>query len=218
MFLTSPRVRLLTIAALAAVLFGLAAFLLPHSPAALRTTVEGYGWVAPLLFVALWTAVTPALFSGTILAAAAGLLFGPLVGTALGVAGATLGGLLAFVLARRLGADAFDELAGRRVKALQERVRGKPFRAILLLRLMPGMPATWLNYVAGLARIPWRSFAAANALGSAPRVLIYAGLAGSVTHPNTILTVLSVALFAALGLLGLVTALRQRRTLLDVPA
>lgn len=208
--------RLLTMVAVAAGLFALAALLLPHSPSGIRNAVAAAGWAAPILFVAVWTVLTPALFSGTILAAAAGLLFGAGAGTVLGVAGATLGGLLSFWIARYWGRSSFQEILSRRMRRLklvQDRVAERPFRSVLMLRLMPGMPATWLNYALGLTPVRAGTFAGANALGSAPRIFIYAGLGGSLSHASPLITGACVSLFAVLTLTGLATALRERRHL-----
>ena len=75
------------------------------------------------------------------------------------------------------------------------------------------LKATWLNYVAGLMRTPAGTFAAASALGAAPRILIYAGLAGSVARPNHAWLIASVALYAVLGAAGLAVAAREHRAL-----
>ncbi|HZE03992.1 MAG TPA: VTT domain-containing protein [Solirubrobacteraceae bacterium] len=210
----------MTIAAAAGAMFALVAVLVPHSPSALSRDVAGYGWAAPALFAAVWAAVTPALFSGTVLATAAGLLFGPGLGTAVGVVGGTIGGLLSFAISRRWGAGALDELTSgrgdgkrRRLQTVQNRVNAKPFQAVMLLRLMPGMPATWLNYAIGLTRVRPMTFAAANALGSAPRVFIYAGLGAAASHGDTAVTAISIGLFCALGGGGVIAGIRERRTL-----
>jgi uncharacterized membrane protein YdjX (TVP38/TMEM64 family) len=159
----------LALAATASGLFLAGAIFLPHSPTGIRAAVASYGWAAPLLFVAAWTALTPALFSGTILAGAAGLMFGAGLGTAVGVLGATVGGLISFAIARRLGADAFNQLAPPKLRRVEDRLSARPLRSLLILRLMPGMPATWLNYAVGLTRVRAGTFAVANALGrSAP--------------------------------------------------
>lgn len=213
-------IRLLTLGIAAAALFAIAAVLLPHSPEGIRRAVGAVGWAAPLLFVLGWGLLTPALFSGTVLAAAAGLLFGPVAGTGLGIAGATLGGLLSFWIARYWGKSAFQDIVRRRMGRLamvQERVRERPFRAVLVLRIMPGMPATWLNYAIGLTPVRAITFAAASALGGAPRVFIYAGLGGSLSHASPLVTGACVLLFVVLTVGGVVTALRERRHLRAAP-
>lgn len=221
MFARSPAIRISVIVALAGALFAVGALLLPHSPSALGEAVIGYGWAAPLAFAGLWALATPALFSGTILALASGLLFGPAWGTAVGVTGATLGALASFTIARRLGASAFARLEGRklsRIRRVETRVAEHPFRSILFLRLMPGMPVTWLNYAVGLTRVRAAPFALASALGGCPRVFIYAALGGSVSHADTALRALSLSLIVVLGLAGAAIAVRERRRLAVAPS
>jgi uncharacterized membrane protein YdjX (TVP38/TMEM64 family) len=203
-----PLIRLLV---LAAGLFALAAIFVPHSPATVRSEIAGIGWPAPAALALLWIVLTPALFSGTILATAAGMLFGAWIGTLVGLVGATLGGLLSFAIARANRCRAPDRLASPRLARVYDRINRQPFRAILLLRVMPGVPATWLNYAAGLTRIPPRVFVAAIALGAVPRVFMYAALGGSVTHSDVALRVTSVCLFVLLGAVGAVTAVRTYR-------
>src|SRR5206468_2289407 len=128
-----------------AALFAVAAGLLPHSPGALRAAVAGYGAWAPAVCIVVWAALTPALFSGTILAGATGLLFGPALGTPIAIAGATLGGALAFTIARRFGAGAAEGLGGPRIARLRARVEGRAFRSVALLRIAPAVPTTLLN-------------------------------------------------------------------------
>src|SRR6188472_4617191 len=90
------------LAALVAVLLAVvaAALVLPHSPSELRDLVLGAGIAAPAIVLAAWVVLTPALFPGTVLAAASGLAFGAVGGAILAWSGAVLGGLAAFTLAR----------------------------------------------------------------------------------------------------------------------
>jgi uncharacterized membrane protein YdjX (TVP38/TMEM64 family) len=90
------------LAALVPVLFAAiaAGFLLPHSPSELRDVVLAAGVAAPAIVLAAWVVLTPALFPGTVLAAAGGMAFGTVGGTAVALGGAVLGGLAAFTLAR----------------------------------------------------------------------------------------------------------------------
>lgn len=221
MLLAKPQLRILAVLTCAGILFALAALTLPHSPSALRAAVSHYGWAAPLALIVLWTAVTPALFSGTILALASGLLFGPGWGTVIGIAGATLGGAVSFTLARRLGSGAFAQLSGRRlrhIRSVENRLAAQPFRSLVMLRLMPGMPVTWLNYAVGLTRVRLAPFILASAIGGAPRVFIYAALGGSVGHAHLVLRVVSLTLMATLALAGLALAVRERRRPAPAPA
>ena len=73
--------------------------------------------------------------------------------------GATLGGIAAFLVARRLGRGP-AALAGPRLTRLRERVEQRPLLTIALARLAPGSPATIVNYAAGLTHIRLRHFVA----------------------------------------------------------
>ena len=166
-----------------AVLAIAAAAVLPHSPAELRHLVLVAGVAAPVALLAAWVVLTPALFPGPVLAAAAGLAFGVAGGTALACGGAVLGGLAAFSVARTAARGAVEPRVRRsprlaRVHALLER-RG--FAAVLAARLMPGVPASGLYYAAGVSPVRRSEFTAAIAVGAllrtTPYVLLGHGLA-----------------------------------------
>ena len=140
-----------------------AAFLLPHSPSGLRGLLVSAGPIAPLIMLAAWILLTPAMFPGTVLAAAGGLAFGAFEGSLLAFGGAIVGGLTAFALARTAGRGPVQRFVERKPRlarshALLER-RG--FAAILAARLMPGVPVTALHYAAGVSPVDTRAFAGA---------------------------------------------------------
>jgi hypothetical protein len=117
--------------------------------------------------------------SGTLLAAATGLVLGGAAGMPVALLGATLGGTVAFFAARRLGRGPAEALAGPRVTRLRDRVEQRPLLTIVLARLAPGSPATILNYAAGLTRIRYHHFVAGSLIGGGPRVLAYTALGGA---------------------------------------
>jgi uncharacterized membrane protein YdjX (TVP38/TMEM64 family) len=158
--------------------FVAAFILLPHSPGDLRALILGAGVLAPAIAVAAWMILTPAMFSGTLLAAASGLAFGAVGGAAVSLVGAVLGGLVAFALARTVArpqveARLLRRSRSRRIQSLLER-RG--FAATLAARLMPGVPATGLHYAAGISPVGTRAFAGAITIGALLRTTPYAVL------------------------------------------
>ena len=191
-----------------------AAVLLPHSPAGLRELLLGLGPAAPAIALGAWIMLTPALAPGTVLAAACGLTFGALAGAALAFAGAVVGGLAAFALARTAARAPVERLVQSRprlarVHALLER-RG--FAAVLAARLMPGVPAGGLHYAAGISPVRAHSFAAAIAIGALLRTVPYAVL-GQGLASGSILTLLFAGASIALGgLAAIVLVHRLRRT------
>jgi uncharacterized membrane protein YdjX (TVP38/TMEM64 family) len=205
-----PRRRLFVFALAVVAMFAAAALGMPHSPNGLRALIEPLGIVAPLGFALMWALLTPALFPGTVLAAASGLLFGAAEGTAVSMVGGTAGCVLAFALSRRFGARAAEELSGPRIQRLQERIERRGFLSVLGARLAPGVPVTLLNYAAGLSRVRLRDFAAAIAIGGAPRAFAYTALGGSGGRLDSPLAITGIALIALPALAGAVLLLRSR--------
>ena len=165
-----------------------ATVLLPHSPAELRDLVVGAGVVAPVAALVAWVLLTPALFPGTVLAAAGGLAFGALGGAALALGGAVLGGLAAFTLARTAAGGVAQRLVRRspKLERVNEHLERRGFTAILAARLMPGVPATALHYAAGASPVRYGAFTAAIAIGAldsrtAPYAVLGQGLASGST-------------------------------------
>jgi uncharacterized membrane protein YdjX (TVP38/TMEM64 family) len=168
-----------------------------------RSWVDGYGAVGPLVFIAVSASLTVFLFPGPVLAAASGLLFGTALGTPVSIASATLGATLAFSLSRWWAHDAVVALAGPRLAALRAWVGRRGFLTVLYARIAPGVPYTLVNYAAGLTPIALRSFVAATAIGVSPRAFAYTALGGSLgdlTSPEALAAVVVLVVMAVTGL------------------
>ena len=189
-----------------------AALWLPHSPSGLRDLVLAAGVFAPLTALAAWVVLTPALFPGPVLAAACGLAFGAAGGTLLALAGAVLGGLAAFSLARTVARGPATRLAERstRLARLHALLEPRGFAAILAARLMPGVPASALHYAAGTAPVRRRAFTAAIAVGALLRTTPYA-LLGQGLATGSELTLVIAAASVAIGGAGAMLLLRALR-------
>ena len=100
----------------------------------MRDWVDGFGVAAPLVFIVVSASLTCALFPGPILAGASGLLFGTALGFPVALTAATLGASCAFLIARRVGLAAVEQLAGPRVRRIRDwiappRLRRRALRA-----------------------------------------------------------------------------------------
>jgi uncharacterized membrane protein YdjX (TVP38/TMEM64 family) len=188
------------VAAVALAAMAAAAVLLPHSPAGLRELLMNAGPAAPVAALAAWILLTPALFPGTVLAAAGGLAFGAVGGAALAFGGAVAGGLAAFALARMAAPAAADRLVARstRLASINALLERRGFAAILAARLTPGVPATALHYIAGASRVRPGAFIAAMAVAAPLRTVPYAIL-GTGVAAGSILTLVIAASSIALG-------------------
>ena len=193
-----------------------AAVLLPHSPAGLRELLLSAGAAAPVAALAAWVLLTPALFPGTVLAAAGGLAFGAVGGAALAFGGAVAGGVAAFALARTAARGPAGLVArSARLSRIDALLARRGFAAILAARLTPGVPAAGLHYVAGVSRVRARSFVAAMAVAAPLRTVPYAVL-GTGLASGSIVTLVIAAGSIAVG--GIASAVLVRRVLGAAPA
>jgi len=176
-----------------------------------RDWVDGFGVVAPLAFIAVSASLTCALFPGPVLAAASGLLFGTALGFPVSLSAATLGACSAFLISRRIGHAPAELLIGPRLRRIRDWIGRRDFVAVLLARIAPGMPFTVVNYAAGLTSVPLRVFAAATALGAAPRAFAYTALGGTFGDWNSPEAIVAVTVLVVMGVVGLVLLRREVR-------
>jgi uncharacterized membrane protein YdjX (TVP38/TMEM64 family) len=178
----------------------------------LRELLVAVGPAAPAIALGAWILLTPALFPGSVLAAAGGLAFGALGGAALAVGGALAGGVAAFALARTCARGPAERLIARstRLASIDALLERRGFAAILALRLMPGVPATALHYAGGVSRVRPRAFAAAIAIGALLRAVPYA-LLGAGLASGSALTLLVAGGSIALGAVAAAALVRHLR-------
>jgi uncharacterized membrane protein YdjX (TVP38/TMEM64 family) len=165
--------------------------------------------LAPLAFVLVSSLLTVAMFPGPLLSGASGLLFGTALGTPVSIIAATLGASLAFSVSRRFGARAVDELSGRRVRVVQDFIAQRGFLAVLYARILPAMPYNVVNYAAGLTPVPLLTFAAATAVGCAPRAFAYTALGGHLGDLGSPEAIVAYAVLIAMAVGGMAVAARD---------
>jgi uncharacterized membrane protein YdjX (TVP38/TMEM64 family) len=205
------RLRLAALAVLVGGLFVVVALTGSVSPGRVRDAIDPLGPAAVPGFIVVSALLTCALFPGPLLAGASGLLFGTALGTPVSIAAATLGAVLAFSIARFLAHDAVEALAGRRLRAIQEWIEQRGFWAVFYARIAPGVPYSLVNYVAGVTRVRLLAFAAATAIGVAPRAFAYTALGGSLDDLGSPEALVAIALLVVMAVGGAVALRMQRR-------
>lgn len=138
--------------------------------------MEDAGTAGPIVFIAVYAASTALFLPGALVTLAGGALFGPLWGTVWNLTGATLGGAMAFLIARCLGADWVSRRAGPRLQRLNAGVADEGWRFIAFVRLVPLFPFNLLNYALGLTRIRVATYVVASAVFMLPGALAYTWL------------------------------------------
>jgi uncharacterized membrane protein YdjX (TVP38/TMEM64 family) len=128
---------------------------------------------APLVYIAIYAAATALAIPGSILTLAGGAMFGVAWGTVYTTVGANLGANAAFGIARFLGRDAVEQMAGTRLEKMDKATENHGFRGLLTLRLIPAVPFNALNFGSGLTAIPWPTYALATVIGIFPGTFVY---------------------------------------------
>ncbi len=130
---------------------------------ALRNLIQGYGILAPLLYMLVYT-VAPALFlPGLPITIVGGLLFGPFWGVVYTITSSTAGACLAFLVSRYLARDWIEgKLRSPRWKRLDGEVERHGWKVVAFTRLIPLFPFNLLNYAFGLTRVKFVHYALAT--------------------------------------------------------
>lgn len=147
----------------------------------LREWVNGFGALAPPVYVALYAAATVFFLPATPLTLLAGLAFGPLWGSVYAFIGAATGLILAFLIsryaARGLVRSWVEE--NERLRKIDEGVERQGWRMLVITRLVPVFPFNAQNYAYGLTRITFPTYAVVSAICMAPGLVVYAFAGGS---------------------------------------
>jgi uncharacterized membrane protein YdjX (TVP38/TMEM64 family) len=142
---------------------------------ALRTFVSEHFALAMLCYAGIYIAVVSLSLPGaTALSIVGGLLFGWLASAPITTVAATIGAVIVFSIVTTSLGTLIAERASPFVQKLAEGFRGDAFNYLLFLRLVPAFPFFAVNAVAGLARIPLRTFVIATFFGIIPGVLAFA--------------------------------------------
>jgi len=138
--------------------------------------IRSWGVAAPLMSVILMilqAIVAP--LPAFLVTAANGMIFGNIWGALLSWAGALMGALTSFYIARLFGNVAAEKLIrNKKVVDFMKRAGEKRgFYVILLSRLLPFVSFDLISYMAGLSGIrPW-AFILGTAIGMLPATIIY---------------------------------------------
>jgi uncharacterized membrane protein YdjX (TVP38/TMEM64 family) len=144
------------------------------TPQSVLDSIENHGPVtARLIYVGVYIVGTVACLPGTVLGFAGAVLFGAYEGTLYTWIGATIGAILAYLVARVLGRDFVERLFGGRFAAFDQRIREHGFTGLLLIRLLPIFPFNAVNFGCGLVGVRLRDYVLATAIGIVPGTFVY---------------------------------------------
>jgi uncharacterized membrane protein YdjX (TVP38/TMEM64 family) len=184
------------------------------NPERIRDTIQSVGYLAPFLYVLIYSLAPVFFIPGWIITIGGGLAFGPLWGTTLTVVGATIGATLAFFVGRSLGRDFVTRLLKEKFKALgslDEQAASRGFEVIFFLRLIPLVPFNALDYMAGISKIGTRDYILGTFLGIIPGTFAYVYLGSTLTNIHSWEFALAVGLLISLSLIPMFYKWRKKR-------
>jgi uncharacterized membrane protein YdjX (TVP38/TMEM64 family) len=125
--------------------------------------------LGPIVFVLAFALVQPIGPSGHIFILCASLVWPPHIAFALSLLGAVASQVVGFLFYRYVAADFARSKLPERLKAYEDRLVSRPFRTVLVLRLVT---FTWplMSMLLGVSRIRFAPMLAATALGLVPGV------------------------------------------------
>ncbi|HET6451613.1 MAG TPA: VTT domain-containing protein [Spirochaetia bacterium] len=163
----------------------------------IRDWIEGWGAVAPLVFVGVQVVqVVVFAIPGEVVQIAGGYLFGGGVGILLSLGGILLGSTAAFYLSRLLGRPFVAAVVPAAQLERVEKLLESPSSRIVffLLFLIPGVPKDILCYIAGLTPMGFFFFLGVSIVGRLPGIVGSSMIGGAARSSRWVaLGVLSVA-------------------------
>lgn len=163
-----------------------------------RSWILSFGIGAPLIYMAVYTIRPLVLFPASILSIAGGLSFGPWMGTLYTVIGASLGAMLSFAVAKKLGESFSKREWPENRKKIQLQMERNGFFYVLALRLFPGFSFDLVSYSAAIAKVRFIPFAVATVMGIIPGTFALNFLGSSFISGNPVIIAGAVALFILL--------------------
>ena len=155
-------------------------------------------------FVALFLVIGLFLLPGaTLLSVCSGAVFGLPLGPLLVSLGSTLGGVLAFFVARYILRDWVEERFGERLQPIQAGLCENDIHYILALRLVPLFPFFLVNIAMGASQVSWKMFMLGTLLGKLPATWVYANAGSHLASLRSLSDITSPGMMGALTLLGL---------------
>jgi uncharacterized membrane protein YdjX (TVP38/TMEM64 family) len=149
----------------------------------IETRVSGYGNLAPIIYILIYTLATVLFLPVSILTIAGGFIFGTLIGTSLTVIGATAGAFLAFLFARYIGTSFVKRIQKKytQLKEYDKKIEQNGLKVMLFLRLLPVFPFAGMNYAMGLTKMKTKDYFLGTLVGIIPGTFVYIYIGATAT-------------------------------------
>lgn len=153
----------------------LADLLAPERLAPQLDSLAGSAW-APLAVMAAFVIGGFVVFPVTVLIALTAMTFGPWQGFIYAAAGALLSAAATHQAGRLVRRRWLRGLMGPRIERVSQRLGKQGVISVVLLRVVPVAPFTFVNLVAGASQIRFRDYMLGTVLGMAPGIVLMTAL------------------------------------------
>lgn len=137
---------------------------------------------APLLFLLVHILASLLFFPRSIMAMVAGLVFGAWWGGVLAAAGSVVGASTGFLISRYVTDGLVPDGASARWGEALRRIEQGGWKAVAMLRLVPVLPHTGVNYALGLTRLPLGAYAFGSLVGQLPMTVAFVQFGAAGDH------------------------------------
>ncbi len=193
---------------------GVVSYLINNDANSVITYLSSFEHLTVFIFIFLVILeVLFALIPPLILYLVGGILFGPFLGGIYALLGNILGAGIAFQISKHWIRDFVEKKVPKEIKNKFDKVSKKhgPL-AVFILRLNPFTTTDFVNYVAGISKIPFWKFILGTTLGLAPLVFIQSYLGQSITENPIILKIFIIlSILYVIGFIGIFIYLKVKK-------
>jgi uncharacterized membrane protein YdjX (TVP38/TMEM64 family) len=142
-----------------------------------QTFIQGNILLACLAYIGCYAAAVALSVPGALIfTLSGGLIFGWLLGGFAAVAGASIGAILLFLIARTAFGETLRRKAGPAVNGLVEGFKKDALNYLLFLRLVPAFPFFLVNIAAAVLNVPLRTYVIGTVFGIMPATFAFASI------------------------------------------
>ena len=141
----------------------------------LKRWVNEFGIMAPIIYIAMIAFAAVFFLPGIPLTIIGAIIFGPLQAIIYVSTGTTLGAVLSFLIARYTARSFIEQMLGQNeiFQKIDEGVKEKGWKMLVITRLIPLFPYNVQNYVYGLTGIDFLTYVFFTWLCMLPSITIY---------------------------------------------
>ena len=147
----------------------------------LKRIILDSGAIAPFIYIGLFIILPAFFFPVTILAMAAGYVFGIMLAGIYTFAAAFINSSLTYFIGKYVAYDFINDIAINKYKNVYDGLKQKShnkegFIFMLIVRLLPFVPYTLLNYMSGAVGYDYFIFITSSMIGILPGIFLYTNI------------------------------------------